>query len=159
LKFSFSQAELTPEVFLSFTPSGGSGGRTPISASQVEGMCFRPPTVNKSSKKGCIHHRRTRAHNSSQRQQPSPVQVRHIPLIPSERRVSTCTEGLQRLKREHTIGSVGVSHVHFMHIYFAKEHLLSLRQLLRVRGAWSRRTSPVGGTLDEPSCIDETKLH
>ena len=55
--------------------------------------------------------------------------------------------------------SIGVSHVHFMHIYFAKEHLLPLRQLLRVRGAWSRRTSPVGGTLDEPSCIDETKLH
>ena len=52
-----------------------------------------------------------------------------------------------------------ISHVHFMHIYFAKEHLLSLRQLLRVRGAWSRRTSPVGETLDEPSCIDETKLH
>ena len=55
--------------------------------------------------------------------------------------------------------SIGASHVHFMHIYFAKQHLLPLRQLLRVRGAWSRRTSPVGGTLDEPSCIDETKLH
>ena len=55
--------------------------------------------------------------------------------------------------------SIGVSHVHFMHIYFAKEHLLPLRQLLRVCGAWSRRTSPVGETLDEPSCIDETKLH
>ena len=55
--------------------------------------------------------------------------------------------------------NIGVSHVHFMHIYFAKEHLLPLRQLLRVCGAWSHRTSPVGGTLDEPSCIDETKLH
>ena len=55
--------------------------------------------------------------------------------------------------------NIGVSHVHFMHIYFAKEHLLPLRQLLRVCGAWSRRTSPVGETLDEPSCIDETKLH
>ena len=41
--------------------------------------------------------------------------------------------------------SIGVSHVHFMHIYFVKEHLLPLRQLLRVRGAWSRRTSPIGG--------------
>ena len=55
--------------------------------------------------------------------------------------------------------NIGVSHVNFMHIYFAKEHLLPLRQLLCVRGVWSRRTSPLGGTLDEPSCIDETKLH
>ena len=55
--------------------------------------------------------------------------------------------------------SIGVSHVNFMHIYFTKEHLLPLCQLLCVRGVWSRRTSPVGGTLDGPSYIDETKLH
>ena len=30
-------------------------------------------------------------------------------------------------------------------------------QLVREHGAWSRRRSPREGTLDEPSCIEETK--